>query len=548
MAVRIGVFICDCGRSMKNIDFSAIEEKLSKLPDMACVSLSSNLCLRQGQEAMLSCIKDKNVSRVVVAACSPGLKEHMFQQVLESAGLNPHLLCTANIREQCSWAHEGDVTGKALMQLRMAINKARLLEPVERREIPVSRDVLVIGGGLAGMKAAHELSRLGLKATLVEREPSLGGKLRELSGSYRLGTSPDEMLDRMAKAISESGDIEVLTSARITSIDGELGNFAVKIERGREELPRNFGAIILATGYESRSYGVEVAANVITQSQLAELLKSPDKVEKMPRHVGFLFGISDEHSRILTLSNLSNALALKEKIGSEVYVFCRNLKVDSDGAESLYREVRNKGVLFFKFGEKPPQISVDGGQVRVQVEDLLLGEEVVLSCDLLVMDEKPLPHRDSEILKLIPKVGLDATGFYQEENVHLYPVASNRKGIFLAGSCHAELDISRALTDAASAALSAYKLLSSGKVAVEVEKVKIDPDKCRMCLTCIRICPHDAIRVVQVNPERQVAQISDPACDGCGICAAICPARAIRFEGYSDEQMLSEIEAIGSAL
>jgi heterodisulfide reductase subunit A len=96
--------------------------------------------------------------------------------------------------------------------------------------------------------------------------------------------------------------------------------------------------------------------------------------------------------------------------------------------------------------------------------------------------------------------------------------------------------------------LSAYKLLSSGKVAVEVEKVKIDPDKCRMCLTCIRICPHDAIRVVQVNPERQTAQIFDLACDGCGMCAAICPARAIKFEGCSDEQMLSEIEAIGSAI
>lgn len=545
MAVKIGVFICDCGGSIRNIDFPAIKEKLSNVPDVANVSLNSDLCLSQGQEAMLSYIRDGGLNRVVVAACSPELKDHTFKQMLESVGLNPHLLSMANIREQCSWAHEGDVTAKALTQIGMAINRARLLEPVERKEIPVCRDVLVIGSGLTGMKAAHELSRLGLKATLVEREPSLGGRLKELSGFYGLDLSPDEMLESMVKAVSESGDIEALTSARITSVEGELGNFSVRIKGKGKEITRNFGAIILATGYESFSCGIELAANVITQSQFADLLKSP---EKETQKVGLFIDIADEHSRIATLAALSNALALKEKTGSEVYIFCRNLKVDSDGAERLYREVRNKGVLFFKFGEKRPQISVDGDQLRVEVEDLLLGKEVVLSCDLLVMDEKPLPRRDPEILKLIPKVGLDSTGFFQEENVHLYPTTSNRKGIFFAGGCHAELDTGHVLIDAANAALNAYELLSRGKIAVEVEKVKIDPDKCRMCLTCIRTCPHDAIRVIQVNTERQTAQIVDLACDGCGICAAICPARAIKFEGYSDEQMLSEIEAIGSAL
>jgi heterodisulfide reductase subunit A len=542
MGAKIGVFICDCGGSIKNINFSAIEENLAKVTDVAHISLSSNLCLSEGREAMLSCIKDKNIKRVVIAACSPELKGGVFQQVLEGAGFNPYLLSVANIREQCSWAHEGDVTEKALVQIGMAINKARLLEPVERQEIPVNRDVLVVGGGLAGMKAAHELSRLGLKATLVEREPSLGGKLRELSGFYGLETSPGEMLEGMVKAVSESRDAEVLTSARVINVEGELGNFTVKIERGGEETSRNFGAIILATGYESRSYEAEVAANIITQSQLAELLKSTEKVENVPRNVGFLLDISAEHTRISTLSALNNALMLKENFGSEVYVFCRNLKIDSNEAERLYREVRNKGVLFFKFGEKPPQISQDGNRTRVQVEDILLGEEVVALCDLLIMDEKPLPPQGFEI----PKVGLDSAGFYQEENVYLRPVASNRKGIFFAGGCHADVDISRALTDAANAALSAYELLSPGQIAAEVEKVKVDHDKCRLCLTCVRVCPHDAIRVV-LSPERQTAQIFDLACDGCGICAAICPAKAIRFEGYSDEQILAEIEAIGSA-
>ena len=83
---------------------------------------------------------------------------------------------------------------------------------------------------------------------------------------------------------------------------------------------------------------------------------------------------------------------------------------------------------------------------------------------------------------------------------------------------------------------------------VEVEKVKVESERCRACLTCVRVCPHGAIQMVRVDTEKEVAKIYDLACDGCGICAAICPAKAIRFEGYADEQILAEVEAIGESL
>jgi len=252
-------------------------------------------------------------------------------------------------------------------------------------------------------------------------------------------------------------------------------------------------------------------------------------------------------TKLPILSTLNNALAVKERLGSEVYIFCKNLKVDSEGVEKLYREARERGIVFLKFEEKP-RISKEDGQVKVETRDVLLGEEVTLLCDFLVAEEKVLPPEGTKALSSLLNIGTDSAGFYQDENVHLYPVASERKGIFFVGSCKGDLDFTRTLTDISSATMSIYKLLSSEKAIVEVEKVKVESEKCRACLTCVRVCPHGAIQMVQVDTEKEVAKIYDLACDGCGICVAICPAKAIRFEGYADEQILAEVEAIGESL
>jgi len=551
MQVKIGVFLCDCGESLKNIDFSRIREDLQRLEDIAFVDISHNLCLEEGEKAMTSRILVENINRVVIGACSPDLCEHIFTRLLEGLRLNPHLLSLANIREQCSWAHEGDVTGKALELIRMAISKARLLQPIEREVVPVSKQVLVVGGGFCGMRSALELSRLGIRTTIVESELTLGGKMEQFEGSYGIETSPQAILNLMSNTIEEDENIEVLTSAEITSVEGQAGNFPVKIRRGGEQVSQSFGAIIFATGHTTktlpRDFEPELGRNAISQRKLVEMLQAPEELERRPGTIGFVLDVSDENSRLPILSTLNNALAVKERLGSEVYVFCKSLKVDSEGMEKLYREAREQGVVFLKFEEKP-QISKEDGRLKVEARDLLLGEEVALLCDFLVAEEKVLPCEGTEALGSMLNMRTDSQGFYQDENVHLYPVASERKGMFFVGGCKGDLDFARTSMDISSATVSIYELLSSGKVIVEVEKVKVEPDKCQACLTCIRICPHSAIQLVRVDTEKEVAKIYDLACDGCGICAAICPAKAIRFEGYADEQILAEIEAIGESL
>jgi coenzyme F420-reducing hydrogenase delta subunit/Pyruvate/2-oxoacid:ferredoxin oxidoreductase delta subunit len=142
----------------------------------------------------------------------------------------------------------------------------------------------------------------------------------------------------------------------------------------------------------------------------------------------------------------------------------------------------------------------------------------------------------------------DSRGFFQDENVHLYPVGSERKGIFFVGGCRGDLDLGRLLADVSSVAVNVYELLSSGKILVDVERVKADPQKCVACLTCIRVCPHRAIELIRADNSREVAGISDLACYACGICAGICPAKAIGFQGYRDEEIVAQIEGIGESL
>ena len=542
MKKRIGVFICNCGETLNNIDFDAVVKKVAELPGVTSVKLISTLCLEEGKKKMLSRIKKENIDRVVVAACSPEFKEHVFRQVLENAGLNGHLFSMANIKEQCSWAHEGDVTGKAVELIKMAVNRTRLLQSVKKKKFSVNRNVLVVGGGFAAINASLQLSRAGLRTTLMQREAILGAGTAELEslGGFDINS--------MVSEVEGDENIAILTSAEMTAIAGKVGDFTVRIRKGSEEISHKYGALVIATGYQTNlalEPELKSDANIVSQEKLCHMLRDPD-LEIRPGTIGFMFDFSDENSRWPTLATLNNALAAKRKWGSEVYVFYKSVKVDSEGIERLYQEARDCGVMFLK-SDISPRIAVENGQIKIEAKDIFLGGEINMACDVLVAEEQLLPAEETEAMSSLLNIRRDSSGFYQDENVHLFPVASEKKGIFIIGGCRGDLDINRVLADVSSVVVSVYELLSSGNILAEAERVKADPQKCVACLTCIRICPHDAIQLIRVDGGKEVAEISDLACEACGICAAMCPAKAITFQGYRDEEILAQVERIGES-
>jgi heterodisulfide reductase subunit A len=228
---RIGVYICHCGLNIAaTVDVKEVAEYAKTLPNVVVARDYVFMCSEPGQNLIKDDIKNLGLNRVVVAACSPSMHEPTFRSAVESAGLNKYLFEMANIREHCSWVH-GDrklATEKAKDLIRMAVAKARLLEPLEEKEFPVYNSVLVLGGGVSGIRAALELARYGFDVYLVERSPTLGGKAA-LIGHIDLQTRGSEVINKIIELIKRNPRIHVFTNSELIELKGFAGNYEAKI-------------------------------------------------------------------------------------------------------------------------------------------------------------------------------------------------------------------------------------------------------------------------------------------------------------------------------
>ena len=186
--LRIGVYICHCGSNIAGvIDPKAVVEYASALPDVVLATDNLYMCSDPGQKLFEHDIKEHKLNRIVVAACSPKLHEPTFRACVAQAGLNPFLFEMANIREQDTWVHSHEPEAaleKAKEYVASAVAKARFLTPLNMIEVPVTKSALVIGGGIAGMNAALDLADMGVETYLVEREPSIGGRMAQLNKTF----------------------------------------------------------------------------------------------------------------------------------------------------------------------------------------------------------------------------------------------------------------------------------------------------------------------------------------------------------------------------
>jgi len=186
--LRIGVYVCHCGSNIAGVvDPKAVAEYASTLPGVVLAKDNLYMCSDAGQKLIEQDIKDHNLNRVVVAACSPKLHEPTFRACVAQAGLNPFLFEMANIREQDTWVHSHEPEAaleKAKELVAAAVAKARFLMPLDMIEVPVTKCALVIGGGIAGINAALDMADMGVETYLVEREPSIGGRMAQLNKTF----------------------------------------------------------------------------------------------------------------------------------------------------------------------------------------------------------------------------------------------------------------------------------------------------------------------------------------------------------------------------
>jgi len=549
--VRIGVFVCHCGTNIGGfLDVPALTEYAKTLQNVVYAKDNLYTCSDAGLNEIGNAIREKELNRVIVAACTPRTHEPLFRSVCKDAGLNPYLFEFVNIRDQCSWVHMRETetaNEKARDLIRMGVARAGLLEPQEEFEVDVTPIAMVIGGGVSGMTSSLSLANQGFEVKLVERKERLGGYLNRLNVIHPSNIEASELSEKLTDQVRANGKIEVLTSAEVKEIDGFVGNYKIAVTEKGELKEFDVGTIIVATGAETLIpeglYGYN-GKTVITQLEFEELLKAGNFDASnvvMIQCVGSRIEERPYCSKICCMNAIKNALLIKESSpDASVYVLYRDIQAHGTRNEEHYREARERGVVFIKYSsEREP--TVEGKNIRVY--DELLGEKMTLPADLVVLSTATVAHGDTKDLAQMLKVPTDENGFFLEAHVKLRPVDFATDGLYLCGSARFPSDIAESISQAYAAASRASVLLSAGRAVSEPIIAVVNEDDCTGCDLCEMNCPYKAIRVQETDKGR-IAKVVDVSCKGCGMCGAGCPHNAITMAHYNDQQIIAQIRAL----
>ncbi len=555
---RIGVFVCHCGVNIGSVvNVPEVVEYAKTLKNVSYAEGNLYTCSSEGLNKIKDAIKKYSLNRAVVASCTPRTHEPLFRSACEEAGMNKYLFHMANIREQCSWVHPKEpekATQKAKEIVKMAVAKAALLEPQSEPEIDVRPTALVIGGGVSGMTAALSLGNQQFKVHLVEKEPKLGGKLKDLYKLYPTDRDASEVMEEFVQSVRFNTNITVHTCSTVKQAEGFIGNFKVTIgsSKGIDETV-DVGTIIVATGAEVLKpvglYAYSSGSNVLTQLELEQLMKA--KELHTPKNVVMIqcVGAREEKeggrnycSRVCCATAVKNALEIKRLYPeAEVAILYRDMQTYGKDYEDYYKRARENFVQFMRFeAENPPEVSSGpDGKLSVIVHDILANETVELKPDLVVLSTPLVQTEGAKELSKQLKVPLGADGFFFEAHVKLRPVDFATDGIFVCGTAHSPKTIGESIAQAYAAASRAGIPMALKRVRTEAITSVIDETQCTGCGTCIKLCPYNAIR----KDERGTARVNDVLCKGCGVCAASCPERAITMRHFSDRQVLAEATA-----
>ncbi|SHF60521.1 putative adenylylsulfate reductase-associated electron transfer protein QmoB [Desulfofundulus australicus DSM 11792] len=592
MDKKLAVYICTgCGIG-DALDIDALSNVATKEYKVPVCKSHPFLCGAEGVGMIKQDMEGEGVNTIVIAACSMRVNYDVFN-------FPNTIVERVNLREQGVWCHpanDEDTQMLAEDSLRMGIVKAQqmsLPEPFQAENL--SKNVLVVGGGLAGLTAALESARAGYKTVLVEKNSSLGGWVAKLH--KQVGLKPpyneleDNNINQLIKEVEENPDITVYKGAQIQKISGAPGMFDVEINQGGSVATERVGSIVLATGavaYDATKLshlGFGQYPNVITGEMFEEMaargeFKRPSDGREA-KSVAFILcaGSRDkEHlpycSAICCTESLKQALYVKEKDPeATVYIFYKDMRA-AGNYEFLYQRVQKEGALFFR-GEIAG-IEEDGGSLIIEFDDVLVGDRIRTEpVDLVVLATGMVPTtaigerlvvqsddqgKDSEppadeiiksnILNLEYRQGPELPTLkygFADSHFICFPYETRRTGIYAAGSVRAPMDIPSTIRDATGAALKAIQCIELTAQGSAVHPRVWDlsfPEffmqRCTQCKRCTVECPFGAI-----NEDEKANPLPNPTrCRRCGTCMGACPERIISFKNYSVPMIGSMVKAI----
>jgi len=565
---KLGVYICYCGGNISDyVDVEKVAEAVKNDPSVAAVKTNMFTCSDAAQQDMINEIREKKLDGIVIASCSPKLHLNTFRAMAERAGLNPYQYTQVNVREQCSWAHthsRDDATQKAIKLVRAGIAHTALSESLRPLRVNTVPAALVVGAGVAGLRAALSLSDMGIAVHVVEKAAQPGGMINKWGKMFPGNRTGSEIIDSLVQKARQRDNITIYTEAEIIEKGGNVGEFNVKLlVRGKETISLTVGAIVVATGFDSYSplkgefgYGLE---GVLTLPEYKELLN--DSKGKLQYHgrdvksIAYIYCVgSREHtkeenphlycSRCCCTAAVHSALCTSG-LDPSIHQFHLFRDMCTYGKyETLYDDALDKGCIFIRYEEtEPPQVTREGDRLKVIVKDKLTGgEEVEIDADLVVLVTGMVPKDNAALVRVL-KLPVGKDGFFNEIHPKLKPVETVIDGLFIAGAAQGPKTLAESVASSMAASSKAAALLLKGYIDLEPLVAGVNPNLCTWCGLCQAACPYNAVNKV-TRDDKEIAEINPVLCKGEGACVPVCPFQAIDVKGYTNQQIDSMIDAM----
>lgn len=659
---RIGVFVCHCGTNIAGtVDVKSVAAMLKNEPGVVFSTEYQYMCSEAGQTLIQDAIKEHQLTGVVICSCSPRMHEQTFRKACAKAGLNPYMVEVANIREQCSWIHKNmqEGTEKAVILGRAAIAKVQLNAPLTAGESPVIKRALVIGGGIAGMQTALDIADAGFEVDIVEKKPTIGGKMAQIDKTFpTLDCSACILTPKMVDC-AQHEKINIYSYSEVEDVKGFVGNFNVSIrkkaryvdetkctgcgictekcpvknvpnefnmgmdnrrsiyipfaqavpkvatidpstcnklktgkcgvcskvcgagainyEQKDEIIERQYGAIVVATGFNMidmskfDEFAYSQSKDVITSLEFERLTNAAGPTGgtllrpsdgKHPHTIVFVQCCGSRSttedgkpycSKICCMYTAKHAMLTREKYpDTDVYVFYIDVRTPGKNFDEFYRRaVEQYGVHYVKgmVGKVSPRAD---GTLHVQASDLLANEQLHIDADLVVLAGAIEPDESARPLATKLTASMDTNDFFTEAHPKLRPVESPTAGVFLSGVCQGPKDIPETVAQAGAAASKVIGLLAKNKLTCNPCVAHSNELLCNGCSNCEHVCPYGAItyetkEFMQYDRSmlpRRVAVVNPAVCQGCGACTVTCPSGAMDLKGFSNRQIMAEVDAI----
>jgi heterodisulfide reductase subunit A len=441
------------------------------------------------------------------------------------------LITFVPLREHVAWVHpegEKSATNKAIVLLADAAVRLDHMEPLAGFEENMVERILVIGGGISGLKAAADLKRLKVDVTLLEPIDHSDDMYHQSSWFME----ESETLFRQLKTLNKSLSRVERVQGTLESFDGQTGSYEISWKDSKGDLTtKDFGAVIIATGNQQYLPGISKKCRYGKSDRVVTLQNIQ---QKQPKKSTILVATDpDVQMYQIEGSNLLRSTTSLARAGNTVFVTHLDIRTED---EDLYRAARESGVIFLRGSIK--QVKEDKGGLKCRIDNTLESMVREVTVDALAVVELVGPTAETTNLATVMGLELDDRGFIKTRYRKMKPVQTSRRGIFIAGGAKNPMSLPKAMTSAQNAVLEGVKTIRhpmqrSGWMPV------VDEETCDVCKACVEACPNDALRVF----DSRIVHIP-VHCEFCGICVSSCPTRAIEFQSHSKESWFARFETI----